>query len=218
MKILFEDDDLVAVQKPAGYLSVPSSMGKNDPRPVAGIELQNQLQVTLFPLHRLDLEVEGVLAFAKNTKAQVRISKLWDSGKVQKTYRALTYTRDFFHWPEGIEGKSEGDLGASPWTSLLVAGKRRAFVAAHGLKSITNWKIISENKTEIEWELEPVTGRRHQLRIELSRHGFPILGDHLYGSKIRGPENEIALKAIRLKIEGYDLIEAQWSWDSWKQK
>ena len=215
MKILFEDSKLVAVHKPAGWLSVPSSKGKEDSRSVVGIELQTELKTTLFPLHRLDFEVEGVIAFAKDAKTQSHILGLWENGKVQKTYRALTLKQDYSHWPHNVEGLVQETPAKSPWTSLLVAGKRRAFVAKHGSKSITNWKIITEFPKHIDWELEPVTGRRHQLRVELSRRGFPILGDQLYGSKIQGPKDEIALKAVQLQIEGYPLITTQWSWDAW---
>lgn len=218
MKILFEDQDLVAVVKPAGWLSVPSSKGIQDTRSVVGIELQNQLKTTIFPLHRLDFEVEGVIAFAKNSKAQGRIQGLWQDGKVQKIYRALTSVQDFSHWPENVAGAEKGQLQNSPWKSLLVEGKKRAFVAKHGLKSITNWKILEQNQNFVEWELEPVTGRRHQLRVELSRHGFPIWGDTLYGSKVKGPESEIALKAVTLKIEGYPEITHSLSWDLWNKK
>ncbi len=218
MKILFQDENLVAVHKPAGWLSVPSSKGKEDSRSVVGIELQTLLKLTLFPLHRLDFEVAGVLAFAKNPLTQKNILNLWEAGKVQKNYRALTSPENFSHWPDNVEGRVADSLNRNPWTSLLVAGKRRAFVAKHGSKAITKWEIKDRTNDRIEWELEPITGRRHQLRVELSRRGYPIWGDGLYGSKIKGPENEIALKAISLKIEGYNLIETQWNWDSWNKK
>ncbi len=218
MKILFQDENLVAVHKPAGWLSVPSSKGKEDLRSVVGIELQTLLKTTLFPLHRLDFEVEGVLAFAKNPLTQKNILEYWEVGKVQKKYHALTSLENFSHWPENVEGRVSDSLNRNPWTSLLVAGKRRAFVAKHGSKAITKWKIVDQTNEMIHWELEPVTGRRHQLRVELSRRGFPIWGDKLYGSKLTGPDNEIALKAISLKIEGYNLIETQWNWDSWNKK
>ncbi len=219
MKILFEDENLVAVHKPAGWLSVPSVQGKSDSRSVVGIELQNLLKTTIFPLHRLDFEVEGVLAFAKNPPTQAKILDLWQKGQVQKKYRALTQTQDFSHWPENVEGNIFEWPEGKPWTSYLVAGKKRAFVARHGSRSITKWEIIKQKSTFLEWELEPVTGRRHQLRVELSRRGFPIFGDKLYGSQKVGPRtDEIALKAIQLKIEGYELIQTQWDWDSWHKK
>lgn len=208
----------MAVLKPAGWLSVPSSKGKLDDRKVVGIELQNLVQTTLFPLHRLDFEVSGVLAFAKNSETQKKILNLWEKGRVQKTYRALTSPQDFSHWPENISGSLIEPVHKSPWTSFLVAGKKRAFVASHGSKAITKWEIKTETSSYTDWELEPVTGRRHQLRIELSRRGFPIWGDILYGSKRQGPANEVALKAVSLKIEGYETIQSEWSWDSWIKK
>jgi tRNA pseudouridine32 synthase / 23S rRNA pseudouridine746 synthase len=223
MKILFEDSDLIAVLKPAGWLSVPSSKGKLDPRSIVGIELQSELQTQIFPLHRLDCEVSGVLAFAKNAQTQSKLLQQWESGRVKKKYRALSSLQNFSPWPDHIEGKvienyqeSQGEL--KPWKSLLVAGKRRAFVAPHGAKSLTNWKIIKFHNEYIEWELEPMTGRRHQLRVEMSRRGFPIWGDRLYGSSYRSPENQIALHAVSLQIEGYNLIQSETDWSPWIKK
>ena len=218
MKILFENSDWVAVQKPAGWLSVPSTQGKADPRPVVGLELQKQLSTKIYPLHRLDLEVSGVLAFAKSALVQKKILDLWNQGKVQKVYRALTSPQDFSHWPDSVPGKVERELQENPWISLLVAGKKRAFVAPHGMKSVTKWKRLSETEDCIEWELEPVTGRRHQLRVELSRRGFPIWGDQLYGSSIQGPSQQIALRAVSLSIEGYPTVLVEGDWESWKVK
>jgi 23S rRNA-/tRNA-specific pseudouridylate synthase len=217
MRILFEDQNLISVFKPAGSLSVPSNMGKKDPRPVVGIQLQEQIQKPIFPLHRLDLEVAGILAFAKTSQVQKEILDLWEQGKVQKTYRALTYHQNFSHWPENVSGALKDSLTENLWVSWIVAGKKRSFIGSHGQKSITRWKQVETNSEFIQWELEPVTGRRHQLRLELSRRGFPIWGDQLYGSTKTSPEGGIALVAVGLEIPGFQKLQLDWSWAPWIQ-
>lgn len=215
MRILFEDQNLISVVKPAGSLSVPSILGKKDPRPVVGLQLQEMLKSSVYPLHRLDLEVSGVLAFAKTPKTQKEILELWENGKVRKTYRALSSHQNFSHWPSHVSGQLSDALVENPWISWIVAGKRRSFVASHGQKSMTRWKQLEVGENHIEWELEPVTGRRHQLRLELSRRGFPIWGDQLYGSPVPSPSTGMALVAVSLEIPGYKKIELDWNWSPW---
>lgn len=203
MKILFQSEDVVIVHKPAGWLSVPSIQGKKDPRPVVGLKLRDTFG-SVYPVHRLDFEVEGVLLFALHTKAQSLLHKIWDDKSVRKTYQAVTGLQDFSHWPQNVEGLikdpvAEGSQGV--WHSKIVQGKRRSFVAPHGQDSDTQYELLSQSENESRWQLSPITGRRHQLRLELSRRGFPILGDHLYGSRVQLKENHIALAATQLSFE-----------------
>lgn len=222
MKILFQSADVIIVHKPAGYLSVPSNMGKSDSRPVVGIELRKTFG-SVYPVHRLDFEVEGILLFAKNPKSQAVLHKLWEKKSVQKTYEALTLSRDFSNWPEKVAGADRSDvLEQGDWKSLIVQGKKRSFIADYGAASLTAFKR-REDEHLLHWTLNPVTGRRHQLRLELSRHGFPILGDELYGSRVTGPKDRIALVASGVIFEetmNLDLpkqIHIDWDSKVWKK-
>ena len=224
MKILFENQDVAIIEKPAGFLSVPSSLGKSDPRPVAGILAQEKLG-KLYPVHRLDFEVAGLLIFARHAKAQAQLHEIWESDHgVEKNYRALSGTQDFSHWPENIEGadrKWKPQALTGIWKSQIAQGKKRSFIAHHGKTSLTKYQIFDS----AFWDLSPITGRRHQLRLEMSRHGFPILGDALYGgrtfSHLKGEIALVAYKIVfhkKLNLQLPDTFELSWNWSTWKEK
>lgn len=209
VQILFENNDFIACDKPAGVLSVPDRH-KSD-RPCLGLELQKQKNIQIFPVHRLDIEVSGLILFAKNSKSH-RASQDWFSKKlIQKRYKALTLDRDFSHWPEKIQAareKLELKAGAEYiWKMKIFRGKRRSFEASHGDLSETK-AIFSGRRADFnEWDLFPITGRAHQLRLELSRHGFPIAGDQLYGSQVilkpsQWPYGPVALRAVEITFNG----------------
>ena len=207
--IVFQNENILALDKPSGWLSVYSRMGINDPRPCLSAEVEKPLQIRSYPVHRLDLEVSGLIIYAKNAATHRAWSQLFEKHEVQKTYHALTELA-----PEKIEFQKE-----QVWISNLVRGKKRTFEAHHGQWSKTvaiAQKIIDYNtQTVLFWHLLPVTGRSHQLRFHLTSHGYPILGDALYGSKISYNENAIALRAISLsladpeKILGLGLSETE---------
>jgi tRNA pseudouridine32 synthase/23S rRNA pseudouridine746 synthase len=224
VKVHFESQDVLVIEKPAGHLSVPSSKGKSDPRPVAGILAQNQWG-PLFPVHRLDFEVAGLLIFAKSSKAQTQLHEIWESESgIVKTYRALSGEQSFTHWPENIQGADREwthKASSGRWESLISQGKKRSFIASHGKKSLTQYQILEPGI----WDLNPITGRRHQLRLEMSRHGFPILGDVLYGGlQFSKLQDEIALVAYKIEFQKKgnlqlpDGFELGWNWTEWKQK
>lgn len=204
LPLLFDNGAVVAVDKPAGVLTVPSRLGPADPRPCLGRLLEAQLGRRLFPLHRLDFEVSGIVLFALTADAQRAGSLLFESRQVRKTYEALT---------EGAER-----VTALParfrWQSRLVRGKKRTFAAEHGKLALTFAEARRRQPAEafaapgpvpappelVHFVLEPQTGRPHQLRVHLASAGFPILGDLLYGSLYRFAGPGIALRAVRLEI------------------
>jgi tRNA pseudouridine32 synthase/23S rRNA pseudouridine746 synthase len=228
LKAYFDSKDILVVEKPAGFLSVPSVMGKKDTRLVVGILAQNQWG-PLFPVHRLDFEVAGLLVFAKNAQAHKILQQMWENKGVHKTYRALSLGQDFSHWPQNVPGADlnfELSNTSGIWTSRIEQGKRRSFIAEHGLESRTDFKLIAENSILKSWQLSPITGRRHQLRLEMSRHGFPIRGDSLYGgTKATHQEpQEIALVASELhfhkdlRIELPEHLVLDWNWNLWESR
>jgi tRNA pseudouridine32 synthase/23S rRNA pseudouridine746 synthase len=191
LTVVFKNTHFVIIDKPAGTLSVPSRMGKDDPRPVIGIKLQNQLGVRIFPVHRLDEEVSGLLMFALTPAAHKAANHWFEHHEVIKTYEACSVI------PSGEIKSAIGDLNI--WESLLMRGKKRAYEAKFGKKALTKSKLmICQNDMSI-WHLQPLTGRSHQLRYEMAKHNFPINGDILYGSRRPGPTaGGIALRAINL--------------------
>lgn len=204
-RIVFQNEFLVAVDKPADWLTVPSRFEKNDDRKILGRELERHLNRRIFPVHRLDFEVSGLVLFALDARAHQKAND-WFSGKeITKVYQALSGARDFAHWPENLdradEPVPEGEI--VEWRCKIMRGKRRTYEHPKGDSSLTRASRREKDGVH-QWQLFPVTGRSHQLRFELSRHGFPIKGDALYGSKEKFAEGGIALRAVRLDFSQID--------------
>lgn len=182
--------DLIVVEKPSGVLTVPSREGANDPRPCLGINLQKELGRQIFPIHRLDFEVSGLVIFALTREAQRVVSGWFEHKKVHKIYRA---------WTQAL------DQGPPPPETIrlhLRRGKKRAYVSPHGQMAETQVKFLgrSLDGSQELWELRPLTGKSHQLRVTMAEIGRPIVGDSLYGSKTPWPHGGIALKAVELSF------------------
>ncbi len=190
--ILFENAKVIVVDKPSGWLSVPSRQGANDPRPCVGTTLTQQLHMQLWPVHRLDVEVSGILMFAKDALTHRGLNNAFEKRLVQKTYHALTTANPNLH----VETKLE------PWRSKIVRGKKRSFHAEHGKTAETRATYIGpcqlgDRPQAYLWHLEPVTGRPHQLRLELATREWPIWGDTLYGG-VAWDRTGIALRAVAI--------------------
>ena len=205
IKPVFENQHFVVCDKESGVLSVPSRFEKEDERLCLGTHLQKQLGIQIFPIHRLDFEVSGLVMYAKNAEAH-RNGNEWFEGKLlQKTYGAMTSQQDFSHIPQNVANsrkRIELQVGQTfEWSSKILRGKRRAYESPSGKPSLTLAKFLRETQNQfLLWELQPITGRSHQLRFDLSRHGFPIVGDKLYGSQILWGAESIALRAYELNF------------------
>ncbi len=193
-KIFFENESFVVIDKEGGILSVPSRIGKEDPRPCLGLLLQDYKRTQVFPVHRLDYEVSGLTLFALSALAHKEANSWFEHRKIKKTYQAFT------------EGQSPLDyepLKTYKWTSKLLRGKKRAYESPAGKPAVTEFQFcgLEAESMSLKWELYPQTGRPHQLRYELFKRNFPILGDQLYGAKKPYGENSIALRATRLDLD-----------------
>ena len=193
VKIVFENDRFLAVDKPAGYLSIPSRAGKADLRPCLHQLLESQAGKKILPVHRLDVEVSGLVLFAKDAQAHRDANGWFESRSIKKSYEA---------WSEGAAPPTDEP---QLWESLLVRGKRRTFESPHGKPSVTRafWlRSRNLNGAQIQvWRLEPLTGRSHQLRVELAKRGNPIVGDKLYGAVSSFHGGAIALRAVKVSFE-----------------
>jgi tRNA pseudouridine32 synthase/23S rRNA pseudouridine746 synthase len=203
---IFENDHFVVARKPGGVLTVPSHQGRDDPRPILGIQLQEQLGIQIFPVHRLDFEVSGLVLFAKSRDAHQHANQWFEHQLVKKTYRAWTQTQNFAHIPAHIANPRQAlTLAVNQtfdWHGRIARGKRRAYQSVEGKDSITHAQYLGPEPAQgfLCWDLEPLTGRPHQLRVDLSRHGFPVVGDNLYGATSPCQINMIALVAYRLDL------------------
>lgn len=188
---VFENESFLIVDKPPGTLSVPSRIGAKDPRPCALAIWQAETGARLWAVHRLDAEVSGVLCFAKSPDAHRLASQWFEHRAVKKLYEAVT------------EGESAPAEPEQRWESRLARGKRRAYEAPFGKPSLTEAQFSGPAEGLPSglwlWRLIPHTGRPHQIRFELFKHGYPVWGDSLYGAKLAFPlPSAIALRAVRL--------------------
>lgn len=176
-KIILENEHFVIVDKEPLVLSVPSRLGESEERGILGLELQKDLKTQIYPVHRLDFEVSGLIMYAKTPEAQKAGNRWFEQKIVTKMYMAIT-----------AENPQIKDVESFPfnqeliWKCLLLRGKKRAYEGAHGKRSETLAKLVKKEGEFLVWELNPVTGRSHQLRYEMFRHHFPIVGDVLYSS------------------------------------
>lgn len=204
LEIVFQNDHFVVLDKPAMVLTTPSREGVADERECLGMALQKSLGLQIFPVHRLDFEVSGLVMFAKNAKAHAVANSWFEHKKVFKVYQAFTTDQNFDHIPANVKNPRTV-LAPKPqekflWKSRLLRGKRRAYEHATGKPSETEAIYLGKDLVSgwHRWELHPLTGRPHQLRYELSHHGFSIVGDDLYGSKVKFTHAGIALRAVKI--------------------
>ena len=176
MEILYSDRELAVVIKPVGLDSeqeVPAA-------------IRAELGGEVFPIHRLDKNVGGVMVFARTKQAAAALSKAVQEGTMVKEYVAMVH---------GITPEN-GD-----WTDLLWkdSKKNKVFVVKRergGVKKARlEFKTLSAGETSLV-HIRLYTGRSHQIRVQFSSRGFPLVGDHKYGS--RDEKTEPMLFSCRL--------------------
>ena len=170
LTVLYEDDFLLAVDKPAGMLIHPSR-AKNDgtlANFVFGYYRRTGQQCAFHPMTRLDRDTFGIVLLAKNA----HVHTLLQQCDVKKTYHALVSG-----WIEGEAGVIDAPIDRRPLPSLL------RFVGPEGKPSVTRWQILDRGEPLCKVALEPVTGRTHQLRVHCAHVGHPIAGDPQYGGE-----------------------------------
>lgn len=190
-KILKTFPEFIVVLKPHGMLSIPAR-DKNDQREVLGKLLELELNTQIFPVHRLDFEVAGIMLYALSPNMHKLLSLAFERQEIHKTY--LAYAENH-----------AANLEPQEWKSVLLKGKKRTYEAAFGKPSTTIAQglenIFGVNNVKYsKWKLSPLTGRSHQLRYEMMKHGHTILGDQLYGSKIDIGLKRIALFSISIQL------------------
>lgn len=170
LDILYEDDHILVVDKPAEMLIHPSR-SKNDgtlANFVAGYYRRTGQKCAFHPMTRLDRDTFGIVLLAKNA----HVHSLLQTCDVKKTYYALVFGN-----PAGEEGIIEAPIARRPLPSLL------RFVSPEGKSSVTEYRVLERHGGYSKLALRPLTGRTHQLRVHCAYMGFPILGDPQYGTE-----------------------------------
>ena len=167
LTVLYEDDYLLAVDKPAGMLIHPSRSKFDGTLAnfVLGYYRKSGQKSAFHPLTRLDRDTFGIVLLAKNA----HVHTLLQQEQVQKTYHALV-----LGGPEGEAGTIDAPIARCPLPSLLRC------ISPEGKPSVTNYRVLERRDGLCRLALEPVTGRTHQLRLHCLYGGFPILGDPQY--------------------------------------
>ena len=169
LTILYEDDHLLAVDKPAGMLIHPSRSRFTGTLAnlVAGYYQKTGQDCAFHPLTRLDRDTFGIVLLAKNS----HIHSLLQQTAVKKTYHALT-----LGGPGDDSGIIDAPIARRELPSLL------RYVSPEGKPSVTEYTVLERKDRICKLALRPITGRTHQLRLHCAHMGFPILGDPQYGT------------------------------------
>ena len=179
---MFEDEHLLALDKPSGLLTSPDRYDPNRPNLMkllhAGIAeskpwARERGLTYLSNAHRLDFETSGIILLAKNKEMLVQLADLFGAEKPVKKYVALVQGAP-------VEDEFEIDAKLAPHATRL--GMMRVD-PKNGKKSLTKFKVLEKYSRWTLMRCEPLTGRTHQIRIHLRHAGVPIVGDQLYGGK-----------------------------------
>ncbi|MBR4163815.1 MAG: RluA family pseudouridine synthase [Solobacterium sp.] len=181
--ILYEDEDLIVINKPSGMPVHPSKGHVDDD---AGTMVQNYLHgVKIHTVGRLDQEVSGCMMYAKSQPACARMQRQRENGLLCKEYIAA----------------AEGTFPKRKDTVLLNMDKGKDGIRMEenpdGKKSITEYEVLHEYDGYSVLKVRIITGRRHQIRFVCSHLGHPLLGDHLYGGNTDRIKR-VALHAYKL--------------------
>ena len=185
LSIVFADDALIAVDKPAGLLSVPGRGADKADCVAARVQARHPEALVV---HRLDMATSGLLLMARGVEAQRRLGIAFARREVHKRYVAVVHGT-----PPSEQGEIDLPLQAD-WPNR----PRQKVDLQRGRPSLTRYRVVAvdEAQRRSRLALEPVTGRSHQLRVHLQAIGHPIVGDALYGA----PDERLMLHASELRL------------------
>jgi tRNA pseudouridine32 synthase/23S rRNA pseudouridine746 synthase len=167
LSIVYQDDDLLIVNKPSGLLTVP---GKDPKHADCLIARVNRVFPTAKIVHRLDMATSGIICLAMHKEAHRNLSMQFQDRKTAKRYIARVF------------GKLEQQTGSVDLPLICDWPNRPKQMVDHdnGKPSLTHFKVLEHEDNATRVELTPITGRSHQLRVHMLSLGHPILGDRLY--------------------------------------
>ena len=188
LNVLYEDECLIALDKPQGILVHPSFSRQTGTLAnlLLGYYRRTGQPCAVHVLTRLDRDIMGVVIYAKNAWAHWLLMEELDAGRVEKTYEALTVGG-----PEADSGLIDLPIARRPAPSLLRC------VSPDGKPAQTRYRVL-ERGPICRLELQPVTGRTHQLRVHCAHEGFPILGDPQYGPDPAASGQQLVARQICL--------------------
>ena len=189
LPIIFENDELIAINKPSGLLSIASDRekGRTAYRMVNDYVQQKDKHNRIYVIHRLDEDTSGVLVFAKNPKIKDLLQKNWNDIVLKRGYYAIV---------EGVMDKKEDtyiDFLKENTLNLMYVTNDKV----NGKKCVTHFKVLKSNKHYSLLDVNIDSGRKNQIRVQLGHRGHYVIGDDKYGE----PSNPLK----RLGLHAYNL-------------
>lgn len=191
--IVYADESLVVVNKPAGLLAVP---GRGPDKQDCASQRVQQLYPDALVVHRLDQATSGLMVLARGQPMQRALSRLFETRQVHKEYTAVVHA---------LVAAPSGSIDL-PLAADWPARPRQKVDAALGKNALTHYTVLARDAQQqtTRLALVPITGRTHQLRVHLSAIGHPIYGDTLYGHAMQAD----AAPAPRLHLHAQHLVLA----------
>ena len=196
LKIIYEDKNIIVVEKPAGLLTVSTNKEKEKTlyHLVSEYIKHSNKNNKIFVIHRLDRDTSGIVMFAKSEKIKNNYQNNWKELVKKRNYIAV------------VEGKLEKKQGTI--TFPLKEVDNMVYVDKGGKPAITNYQVIKENANYSMLTIDIKTGRKNQIRVHLKEIGHPIIGDKKYGSNIN-PLKRLGLHANILEIQNFSSKKIQ---------
>lgn len=194
LEVLYEDNHLIAVNKPAGIPVQPDQSGDLSLEDVVKQYIKDKYakpgEVFLGVVHRIDRPVGGVVLMAKTSKALSRLNEMFRGNDVKKTYWALVKDR-----PAEPQGTLEHYIWRDTKKNISRATDKEV---KDSKKAILSYRIVASSDNYHLLEIDLKTGRHHQIRCQLAKIGCPIKGDLKYGSPRSNPDASISLLSRRM--------------------
>lgn len=190
VRIVYEDDDILVIDKEAGLLTIAS---KNEKQLTAYRQVMDYVKTVhpnnrIFIVHRLDRDTSGLMIFAKSKDVQQKLQTNWHDIVPERTYIAL------------VEGAVRKDGTITSWLK-----ENKAFIVYSsprpndGQKAVTHYKVLKKNRQNSLLEVQLETGRKNQIRVHMQDLKHPIVGDKKYGANTR-PIGRLGLHAQRISF------------------
>ncbi len=177
---IFEDDDLIVIDKAAGVYSIHPRHSTND---AVLFEMLEKKYGQLYLIHRLDRDTSGVIVFARNKESQKRLANQFLNNTISKSYYAF------------VDGNLDiEDTYLIDVPIMIVPGKYKVFIHEKGKPSQTKIRVVEKYRYFTMIEAKLITGRTHQIRIHLNYIGYPLIIDKLYGHRTEFYLSEIKKK------------------------